>query len=323
MKNTSYPYAVSQVKALESTLINRNIWNRLAESSLEECYQILRDINYGKEALDSNNIESLTRASVTEARIFINDISPNKALTDLFLYKVDGENIKTVLKGLLQQENIDDYILEGGTISKDKLLKAFEEDNYEEFPIKLREAIDNFDPEESPMRLSANVDNAVFDQIFYDLSLKKNKNDLIKNYFDLKVQLTNIITILRIHKLNWDLKQSEILIIPNSSINVETLKSALNIPADQLASLLSSGYYKQKIEDLINNYINSSSFFKIETQFSIMSYDLIHESYADSFGIGPIINYLLNKEFEAEMLRVLFAYKKANRPISLSELGIK
>ena len=323
MEERSYPYAVSRVKASESSLIDLNLWNRLNESSIDVAYQLLNDINYGSQSVEKNNIDLLTQASVNQAREFINEITPNKILTNLFLYQVDGHNIKAILKGLIQKEDVEAILLPGGTIPLDELKEAFENDNYENFPIEIRKAIDMFEPDQSPLEISANIDNSVFAQILYDLSNKKNQNELLNHYFLTKIDLTNIITILRAFNLKWDEEQVQPLLISGGSIPLSDLTVCLTYNRDQLAEGLALGEFKNKIHDLITDFLVSKSFFKIETEFYNIAYEIIHDNYMDSFGIGPIINYLLTKEHEAEMLRILFFYKRSEKEITLAELGIK
>lgn len=322
MRERSYPYAVSRVKALESTLINLNTWNRLYESDVENCYKILNEINYGSSSKEKD-INLLTQASVNEAREFIKEITPDEALTNMFLYKIDGQNIKAILKGLLEHEDVSSVLLPGGSISIEELNEAFEKDTFENFPLKLQEAVDNFNPEQSPLIISSQVDQAVFNQVFFDLSIKKNFNELIKKYFETQVHLINILTVLRARNLKWSKDQTRPLLLDHDNVSKEYLLESLEKPEENIAEYLSIGEFKNQIMPVIQEFLQTKRFFLIETKFLNISYNIVHESYADSFGIGPLINYLLEKEFEARSLRVLFAYKNADRSITLPELGIK
>ncbi len=319
----SYPYAVSRVKANESSFVNLTTWNRMYEGSLDDCYHLLSDINYGHEAKDKNNIDELTQASVNSARELINEITPNSGLTNLFLYKVDGHNIKALLKGLIQHEDVESILLPGGTITIDQLNEAFENDNYENFPPIIQKAVDDFDPDQSALQISASIDNSVYKQIISDLREKHNKNDLVEHYFLTKIDLTNILTVLRAYNLGWDRNQTRDLMVPGGNLRVSDLLDALDKNKEQLIEALAQGEFKSEISSSLSNFFETENFFKTEIDFSNIAFNIIHESYTDSFGIGPIINYLLVKEHEAELLRVLFAYKRSNKQISLSELGIK
>lgn len=322
MNLRSYPYAVSRIKASESTLISRNLWDRLIEADINESFRLLHDYNYGGTASDQNNIDDLTQASVNQARELINEITPDEALTNLFLLQVDGHNIKTILKGLLQRVDINSILLPGGTVPIDELLEAFENDVFEILPLKLKEAVESFNPTESPLILSANIDNSVFAQILYTLNQKSTKNELIKHYFITKIDFTNILTIIRAYNLKWNEEQVEPLLIPGGNFDLNLLRSTLKLEKSQLPDALAIGEFSNTIFDCVTDYVNTGSLFKIENQFFKKAYEIIHDDYMNSFGIGPIINYLLQKEFEARTLRVLFAAKRSNKKFTLAELGV-
>lgn len=322
MQLRSYPYAVSRVKASESSLISRNSWDRLYEANIEDAFRLLHDMNYGKNAKNQNNIDELTQDSVNQARELINEISPDEALTNLFLLQVDGHNIKTILKGLLQREDIADILLPGGTIPIDELQEAFEKDTFEILPLKIREAVEEFNPSDPPGIISAKIDNSVFDQILFVLSQRKFNNPLIKRYFLAKIDFTNILTIIRSYNLKWDKSHAIPYLIPGGNLDTSILLSALEAERSKLPEILSLGEYSSTIFNAINDFLNSGSLLKMENDFYNKAYEIIHEEYMDSFGIGPIINYLLQKEFEARTLRVMFAAKRSKRKVTLSELGV-
>lgn len=322
MVQTSYPYAVSRIKASENSFIDNTLWGRLWEADQTEAFRLLHDIGYGKTAQNQNDIDDLTQASLSEARELVNEITPDPHITDLYVLQVDGHNIKTLLKGLLQREEVDNILLPGGTIPLAELKTAFEDDNYDQFPLKLREAIEAFDPSEPPGILSAHIDNAVYAQIFYVLSNKKTFNELSDKFFKSRIDFTNILSILRAKNLNWNEEQIAPMIIPGGECSKDRLFSALKSDETGLIDKLSIGLYSNRIREGLNEYFKEKNIAKLENTFFRISFDIIHNEFADSFGIGPILNYLLQKEFEARTLRVLFAAKRTGKEISLADLGI-
>lgn len=323
MSQISFPYAVSRIKASESSFIDNNLWSRLWEASTEEAYRLLHDIGYGKTAKNTNNIDDLTKASLNEARELIKEISPDPNITDLYLLQVDGHNIKVMLKGLLQREDVERFLLPGGTLSVEEIKQSFEEDNFDAFPLYLKEAVENFDPSEAPGLLSAKIDNAVYKQIFHTLSNKKISSPLSEKFFNSRVDFTNILTVLRANHLGWSSEQMNPMIIPQGQIERTVLDSALNSDETQIVDILSVGDYGVKIREALSTYFNTQNIANIENTFFRLSFNIIQAESYDSFGIGPILNYLLQKEFEARTLRVLFLAKRTNKEVSLSDLGVE
>lgn len=323
MSQRSYPYAVSRIKVLEETLIDQNTWSRLWESSLEDCYRLLHEIGYGKSAQDQNDIDDLTQASVTEARELINEVTPDEAITNLFLLQVDGHNIKAILKGLIQRENVDSILLPGGTVPLPVLKEAFDLDTFEALPTKLREAVEAFDPDTPPNILSAQIDDAVYDQILMVLSNKKTQNALAERYFRSRIDFTNVLTILRSHHLGWGPDQARPMIVPGGDLASAMLLSALEQDPSHMPEILGQGSYAEEIREAVADYLQNGNIYKTESRFYRTSYEIVHAEFMDSFGIGPILNYLLQKEFEARTLRILFAAKRSGRSIPLTDLGVR
>lgn len=331
MSERSYPYAVSRIKASEYTLLDRAEWNRLWEADAAEGLRLLHDMGYGSSAKDQNDIDALTQAQVSQARALVNEITPDRTLTDLFQLPVDGHNIKAMLKGLIEREDVTDILLPGGTIALETLKDAFEADSYTHFPIKLREAVDAFDPSLPPGIISARIDNAVYAQTLYALRPKRRfdfpvdadtNTQIVRRYFQAKIDFTNILSVLRAFHLGWGREKIAPYLISGGELSENALIAALESGKDHLAEALGKGYYGTKIRDVVNTYLQDGNIVRAENRFERLCFGIIHDDYTNSFGIGPILNYLLQKEFEARTLRVLFAAKRAGRTIELSDLGV-
>lgn len=333
--NSSYPFAVSRIKACESSLIDQTEWNRLWEAGIPEALRLLHDMGYGHTAKNQDDVDALAQASVNEARLFIREITPQEAFTNLFLLQTDGHNIKAELKGLIQREEVSDILLPGGSIPLPVLTEAFEKDSYEAFPTKLREAVEAFDPSMPPRELSARIDEAVYAQIDETLrgpagflgkiesavqGQETRARDLLLRYFRTVINFTNIRTILRTHVLGWTPEQTQGLIIAGGDL--PDLNKAMSAETDQLPELLAKGDQSVLIKKVLNEFVKDHNITKVETAFERAAFGIIHNEYTDSFGLGPIINYLLQKEFEARTLRVMFADKRAGKNLSLADLGV-
>ena len=64
------------------------------------------------------------------------------------------------------------------------------------------------------------------------------------------------------------------------------------------------GDFSDAIKGALDNYASHHNIGELEQQLDNVPLSIIHEARSDSFGIGPILNYLLLKEREAQALRV-------------------
>lgn len=320
MSEASYPYAVGRIKVKEAGFIDKNRWNRIWESGEEEALKLLEEIGYGAEASNPESLDSRIDAELKTTRRFINEITPDKALTDLLLLPTDAHNIKAVLKGQQQRVEVDDILLEGGSIPLDVLKKAMEHGDYSLFPSVLGEALKALDEETDPRKISAGVDCAVYEQI--NAVLKTHKDALLSRYFSAKADFTNILTILRANVLSWENYKVKPLFVPGGTIAENTLLEGLGLPAEQLVKQFAHGEDSVFIRNVLEKHAQDGNLTEVEQKFEDKTVEIIHDARNESFGIGPIANYLMTRTTEARALRVLFAGKRSGIKISLAELGV-
>ncbi|MEG0074965.1 MAG: V-type ATPase subunit [Eubacterium sp.] len=320
MTETSYPYAVGRIKVQETHLLDRSKWNRLWEADETEALKLLDEIGYGADAPGSHTLEDLINTELKNARELINTITPDRILTDLLLIPTDVHNIKIILKGQLQRVEVDNLLLDGGSIPLDVLKKALEHGDYTLLSESFRAPLKKLEDEENPRTISLVVDEAAYTHIMSVLS--KHKNPLLQEYYQAKIDFTNILTVLRVTILKWDSYKVKPLLLKGGEIAEGVLLDSVGIPAEQLAKQLGHGSHSVLIKNLLEKYAQDHNLSEIEQKFEDASFAIIHEKRNDSFGIGPIANYLFQRFSEGKALRVMFAGKRAGVKIPLSDLGI-
>ena len=102
MPQPSYAYACARISALEKSLFGKEAVRRMAEGSMEDALRMLSDAKYGNlpDATGEDTermIESVRRQTAQTIR----DLSPDPALTDLFLLQTDAHNLKVLVKARL------------------------------------------------------------------------------------------------------------------------------------------------------------------------------------------------------------------------------
>ncbi|MEG1433699.1 V-type ATPase subunit [Eubacterium sp.] len=315
-----YLFAVGRIKALEDTLLDATQWQRLSEADIPEGMKILEEAGYGADSEDKEDLESLISTEITDARTLIAEICPEPELSDLFLLPTDGHNIKVILKGILNRKASPELLLGGGSISLDVLDKSIDSGNYDAIPEALAKAIHKAENEEDPRVLSAIIDDGVYAQTLE--VLEKKKNDLLSEYFNAKITFTNILTIVRCNILSWEQSKAKPLLLNGGNLDEKTLIDALGLAPEQLSAQLATGEYSPLIKERLDNYAQDKDITELEQGLENAALSIIHNARMDSFGIGPIINYLLSKLNEGRALRILFAAKRAGIKVPLSQLGV-
>ncbi len=316
----SYPYAVGRIRVQETHLIDRARWNRLYEADEAEGMKLLIEAGYGTDSAEDGSLDAMIDAELLKTRQFINEITPDKALTDLLLLPVDVHNIKTLLKGMIQRVEVDDLLLEGGATDLEVLKQAMTHGDYTLLPLCFRETLKKLEDTEDPRVISAEIDRAAYQGI--QEILKKHRDPLLELYFQAKIDFTNILTILRANVLKWETYRIRPFLLEGGELDEKQLLDALGVPMEQLARLLAHGRHSVTIRSILEKYAQDGNLTEVEQQLDNVAFAIIHDARGDSFGIGPVANYYLTRQAEGRALRVLFAGKRSGVKIPLNELGI-
>ena len=90
-----FPFANGVVKAIESGLLDRAKYAKLAKIDRNEFPAVLSSFGYGSQETD---LESLIRSELTELKRLIDEITPDPRATALFFLPNDAINLKILWK---------------------------------------------------------------------------------------------------------------------------------------------------------------------------------------------------------------------------------
>ncbi|MBC8546537.1 V-type ATPase subunit [Clostridiaceae bacterium NSJ-31] len=324
MPQASYPYAVGRIKVLETRMLDKAKWARLKEADSSEALRLLADSGYGGGAQTGGDVEPLIRAELEAARQVILEVTPNEGLTSLFLLRTDAHNLKTLLKARVLGIDSGDLLAAGGSFPLETLQKCVAERDYsalpEAFSRVLRPMEEQLAQRVDPLALSAAVDRAVFEYAQDVLRGRKNRNPFIREYFTAQIDFINVQSAIRARALGWDTDKASPLLIPGGEIERRDLLESLDAPEEQLPRKLGRGAYGRAIAAAVEDYLQTHSTQALEQRMDAALMELARRYKYDSFGMGPIVGYLLGREAEAKALRVLFAAKRAGIDAALPEL---
>lgn len=296
-----YPYANGTIKALETKIQDRSKLLVLSKYDKAEFVKVLLAMNYGGEG---SNVEEIINNELKKVKNTIDELSPNKEDTDLFYLTADAQNIKILYK--IKKYDLDKYELlsNSGSIIKDSLVDAIINDNYDNVTKKERKLIERINEDikdiDNPKLLSATIDNAI-----YSFALNKTSNSILKKYLTVKIDVTNLLSLIRAEHLNWKLENYYDMFIEGGSINKDVFASIYNKDLTIKAKLLSE-YYDGKISKLLP----SLSFNRLEIIFDRFILEHMEIDKHEPFNIGPMIYYYLLKQAEAQNIRILYSTQK-------------
>jgi V/A-type H+-transporting ATPase subunit C len=311
MPQQSVAYAVARIRALETKLLTVDRINRMVEAdSPEDAYKQLAETNYGTamaEYSDYNEYESLLAKEMAEVTKTIEEVTPQKEVTDLFLMKYDIHNIKVLLKARLLGIESENLLVEGGTIAIAKLKDGVLTGNYRDFPRWLKatmvELEEGLAVRVNPQTIEIALDLAMFHHIFFVLDAKKFPK--IKQYFLRQTDYINLKTLLRIKKLQQDESFLEKVLLPYGTVALSFYKQAFNESHEQLLEKIQYSVFGEATAEGLKVYIETGNLTVLEKQTDNALLAYIQEESKNPFGLEAVVGYLLAKENEIKIIRLI------------------
>lgn len=307
----SYPYANGAIKSLENKVLSPSQIYRLVKLDHEAFIKALYDAGYGT---DPFNLETLVQSEEIKTRDLIKLNTPDLDLTNLFFIANDAQNIKVLYKAKLfncgMVEGIDNGSLDV-TLLKEAILedKLTESNHINEIIKLINSKITN---DISSRDLSVMIEGVLYD---YALRYTKHRNKSLYHYFQTKIDFTNLLTLARIIRLGWDKEELKQLLIDGGIISRNVYLIAFDKGIEANCRMFKDFYQEKPYLSLVK-YIETKDIKAFENTLDQLLIDEMKIDRNDSFGMGPIIYYYLEKCCEAKNIR--YTYLDSN--IELKEL---
>lgn len=303
----SYPYTNGVIKVIESKILDKAKLSKINRENKTLFIKSLCEMGYGQ-FNENTTIENLIEHELVAAKKLIDQLSPQPDQTDLFFMANDALNIKFMYKKKIFGITYLDAFAQTGTMSKSALESAiFQNDNSALKPsIKqlLKDVENNINGITNPRLLSAIIDKTVYEYVF--ANLKSFGNTVLKVYFSLSVDISNILSLLRAKVLKWDITKFQEVFIPNGEIKSSVFEELYNKNDKEIVKSLAD-YYDGKLSKILKTYFEDLDLNTLESMFDGYIISTMKEYRNDSFGIGPMIYYYLEKISEAKNIRLLYS----------------
>ena len=315
---TQYAYAVARIRAVETKLLDTSKIERMIEAkSADEALMVLIDIGYGFSAAEVKSAvqyETLLMEEHKKVYALLKELAPQPEIFDLFLLRNDYHNAKVVLKAEFLGQEYDHLLTETGTIPSNKLKIMVRERNLKEMsPIMqnaINECIDSFNRTKDPQLIDLILDRASFIQM-KDIA-DTSKNEFLQVLVMILIDMANIKTFVRVKKLNksWDFINK--VIMPGGKLESKFYMEKLTEPFESFSEALEYSDYGKLCEEGIGSYLKTGSLTKLEKLTDDYVINYVKKAKYISLGIEPLIAYLIAKENEIKIARILMVGKINN-----------
>ncbi len=310
--------AVVRIRVLEKRLLSELLFNRLIEAKdLEEVFRILNETDYAARLTAisrKEDYEHILSQELEKVYQEAREISPDPAVVDLLALKYDFHNLKVLLKEKFLNKDLSSLYLPIGSIDFSKIKKAYYMGNLRGFHLDYWEAIskaqEDFLQNKDPQRIDMILDRFYIEQLYQ--RARKTDSELFIDYVRTLIDFTNIRSLLRMQKMEKDLRFAEEVILPHGNIDEDLILNALHDSVEQLLEYFHNTNIHQTIVNGLKSYQETRRLTDFEKFMDDHLMEICRRAKYIHFGPEPIFAYVVAKETEIKNLRIIMVSKLNN-----------
>ncbi len=303
-----YIYAVARIRSKElSLLTSQNIEQLIASKDKEECVAFLREKGWGAQD-GSDDEQAMLSYERNKTWDLIRELCKDMEKFDVFLYSNDYHNLKAAIKSVctVDREEPDNIYIKQGTVDSDLIFTCVRDKEYMLLPEGMRIAAQRAYEEllhtGDGQLCDCIVDKAALDAIYK--AGKAAQDETIKTYAELTVACADIKTAFRACMMGKSYDFIYDALAECDTLDIKRMAKASSVNLDALCEYLSVTKYSQTADMLKNS---PSSFERWCDNEMIAQ---IKPQKYESFSIGPLVAYMIARENEIKMVRIILACKQ-------------
>jgi V/A-type H+-transporting ATPase subunit C len=315
--DTKYAFAVGKIKVLETRLLSRTELQRMLEApSAQDALAVLMDSPY--EQFLSNigsplEFEEALNAELERSYRMIDSLSQDKGLTDIFRIKWDYHNLKVLLKASYLEPGVEEAALVPlGLVEVDLMRSALaEEERTNVLPDYLEETLleakAEYEESQDPQMIDVVVERRMFEDLLERASVYPNR--FLAGYLRTYIDLNNIRNLVRLKAMNGSARLLEKILVEGGAIPKSRYFRMLDESIAEIPSLLRGTPYSDVIGSGIQEFVETGALTAFEKLMDDYLIDYIRPAKYVAFGIEPLIAYLIAKEHEIKLIRIIMIGK--------------
>ena len=314
MPQPSYAYACARLSALNKRLVEPQTIQRMADGSLQDAMRALSDVRYGNlpDATEAD-IERMIERELTDAMQEVREISPNPAITDLFLLRADVQNLKVLIKARLLNQP-EPVFTPGGLFEKEVLLEMVQTRQYQALPPIFAETLSKLE-KQLEIRVEPRNISIALDRAYLAHALKATeKQPVFSQYFKAQADFDNVLTFLRLRATGASIETLDEVILPEGGISYRDLYGSYELSFDSLNRVLEKSVCKEALLQGLNAMQRTGNISEVEKARDNYLVSLLSAHKYETESIYPVVGYYLAKEREGRAIRLIITAKRNHLP---------
>ncbi len=316
IKDTDYLFSTARVRSVEKNMLTRERAEKMIDAKTTlDALKILDDIGYehGNEAIDPNDFEEVLSEEHKKTYDFITSIAPELEHFNMFLFPYDYHNLKVIMKAEYLNIDASEFLVDTGSIDLKVLKFSVKERDFsaltENMEKGLKEIIETFPKTNDPQLIDIILDKYCYDEMLS--SAEKTKSDFIINYVKMQIDAINLKTYARLKKMNksWDFFTK--VFLHGGKIHEQVFIKSYDEPFEKFAEQLSAYDFKEIFLEGTAVLEDTGMFTTLEKLLDNKLIQYIKNAKYVPFGIEPLVGYLIAKDNEIKIARIILAGKLA------------
>ncbi|ASS37054.1 V-type ATP synthase subunit C [Mogibacterium pumilum] len=313
---TDFVYASSYVRSQESKLLSSEQLRNMTESkNIDDICKVLQDAGYGSEGntLTAANYQDVLKQAEASFFAEAKELSKSSAALNIFCYPADYHNLKVLLKAEALDIDRDELLMGNGTISASEMVKSVKERETigltENMARALTEAIDVHARTNDPQMIDFVCDKYCFADIIE--AAEQSKNSYVMGYVALWIDTINLKTFARVKKMGQPWKYFENVFIPGGTVDVQVFLGSYEDDFKQAAEKFQAYDIRKAVSEGGEAIDNSGDFTLLEKICDNLLVEYSREAKTVTFGLEPLVAYLIARQNEIKAIRIVLAGKLA------------
>ena len=306
-------YAVTRVHMHEANLLGKKDFDQLLSAdSVAEAFRLLADKGWGNSEIPAGDMEALIEAETRKTWDLTAELVGNVEPFNVFRYANDYHNLKAAIKlgySAVGESEWVRYFLPAGTVEVEAIQKAARERDFSFLPPAMAEA------GSTACEVLSRTGNGQLCDITIDRAAlmaigaagKSAKSPLLRRYAEIIVDTANVKSAVRCLRMRKSREFIERALAPAGTLDYTALAdAAVSGEKEAMAALLGGTAYADAIPAL------NESIAAFECWCDNEIIRMIRPCRAQYFGIDPLAAFILGRENEIRMVRLILTVKTNN-----------
>lgn len=306
-----YSFAVAQVRTLEEKMFNLAFFTEMANADgIDNVIEMLNGTEYAIAAsANFEDIEQMLHSRRTEARDLLKHLVTDEKIVEFIMARSDFINMRLAIRRLVLEKPLGTDYCDYGNIPIEEFEQVFEQEDYSTLPVYLQEGVEagvlGYYKNKNVRDIDIAIDKA---EAHFQLENAKNIGsiflvELQKMYID----LSNIRTMLRI---KFTESEDMDVFMPGGYLEAARLIQCIDIGYETMSQAFLTTPYGHIVEASVSYLQKEQSFLKLEAACDEHLLGFLRTTREITAGYQPIIAYMLAKELEIRMVRMVLTAKR-------------